>query len=374
MNVRRWRELNWTMIGAVLALLLIGIAALHSATLNALAGNGAPLRPIFSRQLIYIGFGLLAMVATIMFDYRLLSSLARPIYLLAVGLLAVVLIIGQVSEGAQSWLLIGQRTFQPAELSKLALILALAAYWSRFEDRRDRWLIQFGALLITAPALVLVYIQPDLGTSIVIAAIWFVMAWGAGMRWNQLLTIAVIGSAVLSVGWVSLLDTYQQRRLSTFILILTDPSRVNYDEAYNVIQALNAIGAGGLTGAGLTLGLFSQGNYVPVQHTDFIFAVIGEELGFIGAMVLLLFLSVLLWQSLSIAERARDMFGRQIALGVFAMLLTHIVINIGMNISLLPVTGLPLPFVSAGGTFMLITLVAIGLLQNISLRRRSLNL
>jgi rod shape determining protein RodA len=374
MNIRRWRELNWTMIGAVLALLLIGIAALHSATLNALAGNGAPLRPIFSRQLIYIGFGLLTMVATISFDYRLLSSLARPIYLLAIGLLAIVLVVGQVSEGAQSWLLIGQRTFQPAELSKIALILALAAYWSRFEDRSDRWLIQLGALLITAPALILVYIQPDLGTSIVIAAIWFVMAWGAGMRWTQLLTVAVLGAAVLSVGWVSLLDEYQQRRLSTFILILTDPSRVNYDEAYNVIQALNAIGAGGLTGAGLTLGLFSQGNYVPVQHTDFIFAVIGEELGFIGAVVLLLFLTVLLWQALSIADGARDSFGRLIALGVFAMLLTHIVINIGMNISLLPVTGLPLPFVSAGGTFMLITLAAIGLLQNISLRRRSLNL
>jgi len=139
-----------------------------------------------------------------------------------------------------------------------------------------------------------------------------------------------------------------------------------------VIQALNAISSGGLTGAGLTRGLFSQGNYVPVQHTDFIFAVIGEELGFIGGVVLIVFLTVLLWQTLTVAGKARDQFGRLVAFGIFGMFFSHIVINLGMNMSLLPVTGLPLPFISAGGSFMLTSLAAIGLLQSISLRHRQI--
>ncbi|MEF3274340.1 MAG: rod shape-determining protein RodA [Chloroflexus sp.] len=372
MDLRRWRYLDWAVMGSVAVLLFIGGLALHSATLNAVAGNGLPLRPVFERQLIYIFVGLAVMLTMMLFDYRLLASLARPLYIGTVILLAAVLVIGRVSEGARSWIAIGERTFQPAELSKLVLILALAAYWQHFADRGGSWLVQAGGLLITAVPMALVFVQPDLGTALVLASIWLTIAWCGGMRPAQLILLVVSFGPLAWLAWHYVLDTYQQVRLSTFYYLLTNPAAVDFNAAYNVIQSLNAISAGGLTGAGLTRGLFSQGNYVPVQHTDFIFAVIGEELGFIGGVVLIVFLAILLWQTLTIAGRARDQFGRLIAAGIFGMFFSHTVINLGMNMSLLPVTGLPLPFVSAGGSFMMITLAGIGLLQSVQLRHRQI--
>ncbi|ACL25678.1 FtsW/RodA/SpoVE family cell cycle protein [Chloroflexus aggregans] len=372
MDTRRWRDVDWAIIGSVVVLLVFGGLALHSATLNAVAGNGLPLRPIFERQLIYIVVGLIAMVAMMVFDYRLLSSFARPLYIGIVCLLAAVLVIGRVSEGARSWIAIGERTFQPAELSKLVLILALATYWQRYADRGGSWSVQAGGLVIAAVPMVLVFVQPDLGTALVMASIWLAIAWGGGMHLSQL---GLLFAAFIPFAWVAwhyVLDDYQQVRLSTFYYLLTNPAAVDFNAAYNVIQALNAISAGGLTGAGLTRGLFSQGNYVPVQHTDFIFAVVGEELGFIGGIVLIVFLAILLWQTITVAAKARDQFGRLIALGVFGMLFSHTLINLGMNMSLLPVTGLPLPFVSAGGSFMVTTLAAVGLVQSIHMRHRQI--
>ena len=374
METRRWREYNWPMLVCVLMLLVIGVLAVYSATLTAVAFNGAPLSTLFPRQLVYIGVGLAAMFLVTLLDYSLLSSLARPIYLAMIALLAAVLVVGQISEGAQSWIAIGQRTFQPADLAKLALILALAAYWQQFETRRGSWPVQLGGLAIAAVPLLLVLVQPDLGTALVIAMIWLVMAWGAGIRLGQLLALALLTLPVAYLAWRSdaLLDDYQKRRLLTFFYLLTDPTKVDFNDGYNVIQALGAIGQGGWFGAGLTRGIFSQGNYVPVQHTDFIFAVIGEEMGFVGGVVLITFQALLLWQILSVATAARDTFGRLLALGVFGLLFAHMLINVGMNLSLLPVTGLPLPFISSGGTFMITVLTAIGLLQSVALRRRKL--
>lgn len=374
METRRWREYNWPLLVCVLVLLFIGVLAVYSATLTALAGNGAPLSTLFPRQLISIGVGLAAMTAVTLIDYSLLSSLARPIYLAAVALLAAVLVIGRISEGAQSWIAVGQRTFQPSELAKLALILALAAYWQHFDGRRDSWPVQAGALLIAAAPLLLVFLQPDLGTALVMVLIWAVMAWGSGIRLTQLAALALVAAPTLYVAWSTdyVLDEEQRSRLLTFYYLLTDPAKVDFNDGYNVIQALSAIGQGGWFGAGLTRGIFSQGNYVPVQHTDFIFAVIGEEMGFLGGVVLITFQALLLWQILSVAAVARDTFGRLIALGVFAMLLAHVLINVGMNLSLLPVTGLPLPFISSGGSFMVTVLIAVGLLQSVALRRRKL--
>lgn len=372
MDARRLREYNWPLLICVLLLLLISVLAVYSATLNAVTGSGVSLSRIYPQHLGNIGIGLAVMVALTFFDYGLLTALARPFYLGIVGLLATVLVIGQISEGAQSWIAVGTRTFQPSELGKLALIIALAAFWQRYEDRRGRWAVQFGALLIAAVPMLLVLVQPDLGTTIVFATIWLTMAWGSGIRPIQLAAILGLAIPAAAVGWEFVLDTYQRDRLLTFYYLLTDPSQVDFNAGYNVIQALNAIGSGGWMGAGLTRGLFSQGNYVPVQHTDFIFAVIGEELGFLGGLALICFQGLLLWQALTIAGQARDTFGRLIALGIFGMLLSHVLINIGMNMSLLPVTGLPLPLVSHGGTFTIIVLGSVGLLQSIALRRRKL--
>ncbi|MEI7642724.1 MAG: FtsW/RodA/SpoVE family cell cycle protein [Chloroflexales bacterium] len=372
MEIRRWRDYNWPLLVCVAVLLIIGVLALYSATLTAVAVNGAPLSTIFPRQIVYIVVGLVMMFFATIFDYQLLSSLARPIYIGMVVVLVVVLVIGQVSEGAQSWLAFGERTFQPSEVGKLVLVLALASYWGRYEASRDSWATQLGGLLIASAPLLLVLIQPDLGSAIVYGTIWLVMAWGTGMRWQQAVLLMLLAVPTSYLAWVRILDDYQRVRLLTFYYLLTDPSKVDFNAGYNVIQALSAISAGGWVGTGLTRGLFSQGNYVPVQHTDFIFAVVGEELGFVGGLVLIVFEGLLLWQALSVAEQSRDLFGRLLALGVFALIFSHVLINIGMNLSILPVTGLPLPFVSAGGSFMITVLVGVGLLQSVALRRKRL--
>jgi rod shape determining protein RodA len=230
--------------------------------------------------------------------------------------------------------------------------------------------VQLGSLILAGVPLLLVLLQPDLGTGLVFACIWLTMAWGAGIRLHHLLLLAIVAVPVLLLGWDHVLDSEQKSRLLTFYWLLTNPSQVDPNDGYNIIQALNAIGSGGLFGSGLTNGLLSQGNYIPVQYSDFIFAVIGEEMGFVGAVVMLTFQTVLLWLVLSTVQEARDTFGRLIALGIFGMLLSHVTINVGMSMSVLPVTGLPLPFISYGGSFTITTLVAIGLLQSIRMHRR----
>jgi rod shape determining protein RodA len=370
MEGRIWREFNFFLLGCVLVLLSISLLSIYSATLNAVTAFGTPLSVLFPRHIVNIGVGLVAMLLVAAFDYRLLSGLALPLYLGTITILGAVLVAGTITEGAQSWIEIGTRTIQPSELAKLLIIIVLASYWSRFDEQRDHWLVQLGGLVITGVPLVLVLMQPDLGTGMVFGCIWLTMAWGAGIRLHHLLLLGFVSVPTLLIGWDHVLDAEQQSRLLTFYWLLTNPAQVDPNDGYNIIQSLNAIGSGGLFGAGLTNGLLSQGNYIPVQYSDFIFAVIGEEMGFVGGMVMLTFQALLLWLVLSTVEGARDTFGRLIALGIFGMLLSHVTINVGMAMSILPVTGLPLPFISYGGSFTITTLIAIGLLQSIQMRHR----
>lgn len=371
MEGRLWREFNFFLLFCVLALLTIGIISVYSATLNAMA-YGTPLSVLFPRHIMNILIGL-GIMGTVMFlDYRLLSGLARPFYLGTIIVLAVVLTIGKISEGAQSWIEIGTRTFQPSEFAKLVTIIVLAAYWAHFQDKRDRWMVQIGSLALVGIPLLLVLLQPDFGTAMVFGFIWLAMAWSAGIRWQQLLLLLIAAIPVILIGWEYVLNPEQKSRLLIFYWLLVDPAQVDTNDGYNIIQSLTAIKAGGMFGAGLTHGLLSQGNYIPVQYTDFIFAVIGEEMGFIGSSVLLMFHGLLLWLTLSIAGRARDTFGRLIAVGIFGMLLCHVLINAGMTMSIMPVTGIPLPFISYGGSFTIMTLMAIGLLESIAMRWRKI--
>lgn len=369
MESRIWRDFNFFLLGCVLVLLSIGLLSIYSATLNAVTPYG-PLYVLFPRHVQYVVVGLIAMFLVAMFDYRLLSGLALPFYIGTILVLGLVLLIGTISEGAQSWISVGARTFQPAEFAKLLVIIVLASYWAYFEERSSHTLVQLGGLVLGGLPLLLVLMQPDFGTALVFGVIWLTMAWGAGIRLSHLLLLLVLGVPLFLLGWQYILDEEQKSRLLTFYWLLTNPAQVDANDGYNIIQSLNAIGSGGVYGAGLTQGLLSQGNYIPVQYSDFIFAVIGEEMGFVGGVVLLTFEILLLWVILSIVEDARDMFGRLIALGVFGMILSHVTINIGMTMSILPVTGLPLPFISYGGSFTITTLVAIGLLQSIRMHRR----
>lgn len=363
---RTWRDYNYFLLASMLVLMVFGLAMVYSATLNDPMTEG-----YFSRHIINLIVGVVAMALLTALDYHALQAWTRPLYLGTIALLGIVLVLGHVSSGAQSWLNLGLRTFQPSEPAKLLIIVALAAYWSRFEYTSDTWKVQFGGLLLAGVPLLMVFIQPDFGTAMVFAMIWFMMAWTAGMRWWQLLVLLLIGIPAAVYGWENVLQDYQRDRLLIFIDPLKYDPELRYG-AWNIIQSLTAISSGGLTGRGWTHGIHSQNSYLPVDYTDFIFAVTAEELGFLGATVLLIFEVLLIWQALNVATVARDLLGRLIAVGIAAMFMCHVLVNVGMNMSIMPVTGIPLPFISYGGSFTMTTLAAIGLLESIALRRRKI--
>lgn len=362
--IRSWRDYDFFLIGCVLVLAGFSMAMVYSATLNNALTEG-----YFSRHLVNMGVGLVVMVLLTALHYHALQSWTIPLYVAMVAVLAAVLILGRIRSGAQSWLDFGLRTFQPSEAAKLILIVVLAAYWARFEQETMSWKALFGSLLIAGIPLGLVFIQPDFGTALVFASIWLAITWTAGMRWWHILALGAAAVPAVVFGWNEVLQDYQRDRLLIFIDPLKyDPELKN--GAWNIMQSLTAISSGGLMGHGWMQGLLSQGQFLPVQYTDFIFAVTSEELGFVGATVMLVFLGALIWQSFTVADIARDTFGRLIAVGIGAMFLTHTLVNVGMNMSMMPITGIPLPFISYGGSFTLTSLAAIGLLQSIALRRR----
>ena len=295
---------------------------------------------------------------------RFTDTLRNPVYVLILVLLGILFTIGQVSGGAQSWLLAG--AVQPSELSKILIIIVLADFMARREDGLDRISTVLTSLGIVILPAILIYLQPDLGTALTLLAIWVAMIWMAGIRFRHLLALLAAGIAVLPLAWVSLED-YMQKRLLLFINPAGDP-----DSYFNVHQALVSIGSGGWLGKGLTHGTQSQLHFLRVRHTDFIFAVTAEELGFLGALVMMGLIFLLLWRVLRIAESSRDTFGRLIAAGVAGMILFQSVINIGMNLGLIPVTGLPLPFVSYGGSSFLTLMLGMGLVESVAMRHKKL--
>ncbi len=361
-----WRDYNFFLLGSVLVLLGFSLAMVYSATLRDPFTQG-----YFSRHLVNLIVGGTAMLLLTALDYQALRAWAVPFYMGTIALLGIVLVFGHVRGGAQSWLDLGLRTVEPAEPSKLLIIVALASFWARQESVIGTWRTVIGSLILVGIPTGLVFIQPDFGTAMVYGTIWLAMVWAAGIRWWHLLLLGVAAVPVMYYGWIHVLEPYQQTRLLIFI----DP--LKYDPklqqgAWNIIQSLTAIGSGGLMGRGWTRGLLSQGNYLPVQYSDFIFATTGEELGFIGGTVLLIFEGILIWQALAVATVARDLFGKLVAVGVAAMFFCHVLVNVGMNMSVMPITGIPLPFISYGGSFSLTSLAAIGLLQSIALHRHKI--
>lgn len=381
---RRWQDYNLYLLISVLVLLGFGVAMVYSTTI----GTNYP-GPVWTytspigKHFIWLAIGFTGMITLTLLDYHNLQLLARPFYLVTIVILGFILAAGKIGGGAQSWLLSGedgQVSGQPAELAKLLLIIALASWWAGREERSNSWLVQGGALLLAGGPLLLVLAQPDLGTAMVIGTVWLVMAWTAGMTWKQFGLLVLIAVPVLYIGWNYVLEDYQQGRLIAFVMDQEQisqlpPGRVREAiEAvfYNVDASKVAVGNGGLLGQGLLNGIQSQRDFLPVDYTDFIFAVTAEELGFVGAATMLGFICLVLWQAITVAGRARDMFGKLLAVGVFAMLLIHTVENVGMNMGMMPVTGIPLPFISYGGSFTVTVLTSVGLLQSIDMRRRAL--
>jgi rod shape determining protein RodA len=347
---------------ATLLLMAYGLVITYSTSYED-AAAGDPLQFIL-RGAVFTALGIAMLVAVAYFDYAWFGTLAPLLYLMTLGLLALVLVIGHNILGGQRWISIAGQQFQVSEFAKVLMIVVLAKYFADRHDRMGSPLVLGGALVLLAPAFALVYKQPDLGTSLVFIGIFFGMAYLAGARPWQLASLVAVGVAAFPLIW-GLLQTYQKARLTAFLDPYADPQGAGW----NIIQSLIAIGSGQATGKGLTAGTQSPLGYLPIAESDFVFAGLAEDLGFLGGVILLALFVVLLVATLRIGFRARDPFGTFVAAGVFSMLAVQIVVNIGMAMSLMPVTGIPLPFISHGGSSLISICMALGLLQSISMRR-----
>lgn len=363
-KTRFWKNFDWILFGIAAALVIIGVLIIYATSFKA-ATLVSDVDAI--NQMIFATVGLAVLITAARIDYHVWARLTYVLYGLMLVLLLGVQFGGDSALGAQRWIDIGFFRFQPSEFAKLVLILFFAKY---FADRYDR-LDQIRHLLISlvwlAIPMGLVLIQPDLGTALVMGVIWLSIVVVARVRWLHLAGLFAVGIALLPLG-LKLLKPYQMQRLQTFMNPTADP----LSTGYNVVQAKIAVGSGQLTGRGLASGSQSQLNFLPSQHTDFIFAVLSEKMGFIGGLVIITLFAALLGRGMLVAARARDRFGMFVAVGIIAMLMFHAVVNIAMNIGLLPVTGIPLPFISYGGTSLLVSMASIGLLQSIAVRRHKI--
>lgn len=360
--VARW--VNLPLFASMSLLLLYGSVLVQSATSGMGGGDG-----LFRRHLFGIGLGLVLMIIAWAFDYRSLEEWLGLLVALDVFLILSPRIpgLGDAAKGATSWLQIGGvRLFQPSEPAKLVTIVIMAIIIAQYRGKIADWRDVARIMAFLALPLGLILLQPDLGTGLVFIAITMGMLLVGGIKPRWYLVFAVVGvlatGAVLQAG---LLADYQENRLMVFI----DPERDPQGAGYNLAQSKIAIGSGELTGKGLGSGTQSNLNFLPERHTDFIFSVLGEELGFMGGLLLLGLYAALLMSALGIAASARDLFGSLIVVGVMSMWTFQIMVNIGMTIGMMPITGIPLPFMSFGSSFMITNLVGTGMLLSVWARR-----
>ncbi|HEU5316704.1 MAG TPA: rod shape-determining protein RodA [Chloroflexota bacterium] len=362
MQRKSWGKFDLWLLASALALVCYGFIVLRSATMLA----DQPVSRQLLTQAVYAALGVGVMFGVAALDYRMVGALAIPIYGVALATLALVLVVGKVTYGAQRWIMIGPFSLQPSELTKVAVIVCLARYLASREDEGRSLKAVLISLAIVAVPAALVYRQPDLGTTLVLMAIWFGMVFVAGAPLKWLGSVVAVPFVAFPLIWRMMHD-YMRRRLTIFL----SPERDPFGEGYNVIQARISVGSGGWWGKGLGNGTQTQLNFLKVQHSDFIFAVLAEELGFVGGLALLGLFGGLFWRCVRVGQRSRDAFGRLLAAGTVSMLLFQVFINIGMNIGLAPVTGIPLPFISAGGSSLLAIFGCLGLLQSVLLHSQA---
>ncbi len=355
------QRFDWWMILAAFVLFCFGIATITSVELS----QGAEEFIFVRKQLIALGLGLGLCVAAASVNYQLYRAYSHILYWLALGLLIAVLIFGETLNGTTGWFVLAGFSFQPVELMKLALALELAGYFSDHARERFGWreLLQTGVRALLPAIFVLQ--QPDLGGALILIGIWIVMVFFAGIRWQHvaalLLSFGLIAGAVMVSGQ---LPDYQLERIATFLNPASDP----LETGYNVTQAKIAIGAGGLLGRGLGAGSQSQLRFLPESQTDFIFAVIAEELGFVGVIVVLAAFLLLFVRMLKTVRMTRDAFAAYLLIGILATFFVQTCIHVGVNLSIMPATGVTLPFVSYGGSSLIVMFVMLGVAQSIASR------
>lgn len=367
---RSWKSsvlVEWPMILISLVLSGIGLCLIYSAT----APMGEAGRSFVLRQMTWCSLGLVFMATFLLFDYHMLEGWALWIYAAVVIALIAVWAVGKATSGSRRWIDLGLMRFQPSEFAKLAVVIILAHYFQARHERGPLDIMDLGRpALLTAIPVGLVLIQPDLGTGVMIGLIAFSMILFAGMSRKALQWLAgiVLGMipVLLLVGDRLLMD-YQKKRLITFLNPDYDP----LGAGYHILQSHIAIGSGGVFGKGFLQGTQNQLMFLPVKHTDFIFSILAEEWGFVGCMTVLVLYVMLFLRGLAIAGKARDSFGALLAFGCVTILFWHVVINVGMVMGLLPVVGVPLSFLSYGGSSLLSSFLVISILVNVSTRRFS---
>ncbi len=362
------RNLDFTLIIVCLAIIIFGLVIISSATHVTQANRADPFGKV-ERQIISVIIGSLLVGFILRLSYNDLGRYSRWFYLANIIILVIVEIKCKIAGGAQSWIEIGPLVIQPSEFAKISIIITFADYLSKRQGQLQNLTNLFGSFVHVGIPMFLILLQPDLGTAMVFMAIMLGMLFiGGANPWHLIGLITTGGAAGFGVLYAHLkyglkitLEAYQVKRLTIFLDPYSDPAGAGY----HVIQSQIAIGSGGLTGKGLFKGMQNQLNFLPAQHTDFIFSVVGEELGFIGATILLLLFLVVLYRGIRIAAQAKDTFGTLLVTGVVSMIAFHLLINIGMTVSIMPITGIPLPFFSYGGSSMMTNMIAIGLVLNV---------
>ncbi len=367
-----WRNFDFILLGAVILASSFGVVMIRSA----IAGNEV-LAVSTSRQVYFalLGVALIFILSSI--DYRYWLALYRPIHIVILGFLVTLTGFGQTAFGAQRWFQVGVLFLQPTEFAKIVAIIILARYFdvTRDQPRDVRWV--FGAVLRASWIIGLILLQPNLSNVMVLSVILGVMLWVNGIQVRHVVTAALFGALTLATVIllsvlgirIPFLQAYQQERIVNFVV--PDPNDT-YGNRYNVQQALIAVGSGGIFGEGYGYGTQTQLRFLKVRHTDFIFAASSEEFGLAGGALIILVLGVIIWRCIRAAQKARDVAGSMLAIGVATLIFFQGAVNIGMNLNLLPVSGLPLPFVSYGGSGLTALMICIGLVESVAMRQKEL--
>ena len=364
---RGWDRFDYVLVIAALALVAYGLALIYSGSISTGEGSFRSINSPVTKQIVFAIAGVAGMLIVSRIDYHYFIHYAWILYALSVLSLIAILFIGTEAGGSTRWFDLGPIQVQPSEFAKLATIFALARFFSDHGGDAREVKALFISLAIVIPSVILVFVEPDLGTSVVFLGIWLGVVLVAGVSRRHLLILMATGIAILPFAWTFALADYQVERFD----VLVNPEQDPLDAGYNVIQSQIAVGSGGLFGKGLTNGEQTNLGYLKVPTKDFIFSVLGEELGFVGAMGLFLLFIILLFRGIRAAEIAGDPAGQLIAVGIVLLILTQTFINVAVNVSLFPVTGIPLPFVSQGGSSLVSLFGSLGVLQSIVMRHRA---
>jgi rod shape determining protein RodA len=360
------------LLTATVLVSIIGVVMVYTATRGSLLAAGDDPKTFLKKQGLFVVLGFITMVVVALIDYRRLEPIANVLYWLIVLALLGVFVVGSSAQGAARWFSIGPLQLQPSEFAVLALILAVATYCARREEEGLAWRDVFRLLIMAGIPIALVLVQPDLGTAMIMIIVLLVLLAVAGLP-IRILVMLLVGTALLAFVAIEggLLHHYQIARLTTFLNPNSHSTNPYVQESiYNGQQSRNAIGSGGLLGSGIGKGVETNLGYVPEQQTDFIFSAVGEQLGFVGSVGVLFLLGVIAWRILRAAIVARDTFGRLICSGLFAFFSFSVFQNAGMTMGIMPITGIPLPFLSYGGTSVLVFFGAVGLALSVSARRK----